>query len=115
MRFVRALLLALLAMFLIVVALANRGPVDIRLLPDELSALLGFGGPITVPLFVVIFAFVAVGLLIGYVLEWMRESKHRRAARSNRAQAESLEARLDRTRGPREEDEVLALVDGPRA
>jgi uncharacterized integral membrane protein len=113
MSILRVALLALLALFLLLVALANRGAVGVKLLPEDLAVLLGFQAAATVPLYVVMFAAVALGVGIGYVAEYLREAKHRRAAARHRARADKLESRLDRT-NPREEDEVLALVEQPR-
>ncbi|MFO6464093.1 LapA family protein [uncultured Jannaschia sp.] len=114
MSFLRYLFLGLLAFLLLVLALANRGAVTLRLLPEGLSDYVGAGAGITLPLFVVIFAAIAVGLLIGFVWEWLREHKHRAEARSERAQKERLERELAKTRATTEQDEVLALLDTPR-
>jgi uncharacterized integral membrane protein len=115
MSFLRALFLGLLAVCLLVLALANRGPVTLRLLPEDLASYLGLRFDVTLPLFVVIFLAIALGLLIGFVWEWLREHKHRAEARSQRAQKERLEAEIAKTRAKRSEtDEVLALLNEPR-
>ncbi|MGB3553449.1 MAG: LapA family protein [Jannaschia sp.] len=111
MTFLRYLFLGLLAIVLMVLALANRTPVTLRLLPEELGAAIGLGGGTALPLFVVIFAAIALGLLIGFVWEWLREHKHRADARQQRAEKERLEKELARTRARSEQDEVLALLE----
>ena len=113
MSFIRYVFLGLLALVLMVLALANRAPVTLRLLPEDLGLALGFGQGLTVPLFVVIFAAIALGLLIGFVWEWLREHKHRVEARQQRAEKEKLEKQLARTKTT-EGDDVLALLDQPR-
>ena len=114
MNFVRYLFLGVLALVLLVLALANRGAVTLRLLPEDIGAYIGTGQGITAPLFVVIFLAMAVGLLIGFVWEWLREHKHRAAARSERTERERLETELSRSRRQRsDQDEVLALVNNP--
>ncbi|MCK0167549.1 LapA family protein [Jannaschia sp. S6380] len=114
MSFLRYLFLGLLALCLLILALANRGAVTLRLLPEDVGTYIGFGQGFTAPLFVVIFLAMAVGLMIGFFWEWLREHKHRAEARSERAQKERLEKELARTRATSEQDEVLALVDNPR-
>ena len=42
-----------------------------------LAALTGIDWQIDMPLFLVIFAGIAAGLLIGFFWEWARETKHR--------------------------------------
>lgn len=116
MRYIRYLILASLAIGLLTVALANRVPVTLKVLPDELANVLGIGWAIEVPLFLVIFGGIVVGLLIGFVWEWIRESKHRStAAKKGRAVVE-LEREVSKLRdekaGP--QDEILALLDAPK-
>ena len=115
MSFLRVLLLGLLAFVLLVLALANREIVTLRLFPGDLASYLGLRVDVNMPLFLVILLSVAIGLLIGFTVEWFREHKHRADARAERAQKERLEAQLARTRARQsEEDEVLALLDEPR-
>lgn len=117
MRFLRLLFLALLGLLLLVVAFANRTPVSVRLLPEDLAALTGVERSVQIPLFLVIFAGILAGLAIGLVLEWFRESKHRSAAVQHRRQAASLEREVSRLRekdpaAPK--DEILSLLEAPR-
>jgi uncharacterized integral membrane protein len=115
MTFLRYLFLGLLALILLVLALANRAPVTLRIVPDDMMALFGGTGmAATMPLFVVIFLAIALGLLIGFTWEWLREHKHRAEARHQRAERERLEKQLARSRTPSEQDDVLALVERPR-
>ena len=114
MTFLRYLFLGVLALVLLVLALANRAPATLRVLPEDLGAYLGVTGAFTAPLFVVFFLAMALGLLIGFTWEWLREHKHRAEARRERAERERLERELSRSRPRTEEDDVLALIDAPR-
>lgn len=114
MSFLRYLFLGVLALILLVLALANRAPVTLRVLPEDLGNYLGLTAAFTAPLFVVFFLAMALGLLIGFVWEWLREHKHRAQARHERSEKERLERELSRSRPRSEEDDVLALVDAPR-
>lgn len=114
MTFLRYIFLGALALVLLVLALANRELVSLRLLPEDLGNYIGLSARLTVPLFVVFFLAMALGLLIGFVWEWLREHKHRAEARSERSEKERLERELSRTRARTDEDDVLALIDAPR-
>ncbi len=116
MRFLRYLLLALLAVALLTIALANRAPVALRLLPDSIGPFAGIGWTIQIPLFLVVFGGIVVGVLIGFVWEWLRETKHRSTASRKSREVASLEREVARLREdkPEHKDEVLALLESPR-
>jgi uncharacterized integral membrane protein len=116
MRYIRYAFLAALAVCLITLALANRGSVTLHSLPDGLTALPGIDWlavSIELPLFLVIFAGIVAGLLIGFVWEWMREYKFRAEASSKKREVKNLERQLKRTQAERDKDkdEVLAILD----
>lgn len=120
MRYIRYAFLGALAAVLITLALANRDVVTLSVLPPELSNLIGFTASMSVPLFLVIFASIACGVLIGFFWEWMREYKHRAEASRSRREVNKLEREVTRLKGAtaeaRGEDEVLALLeDSPGA
>ncbi|MCE5974232.1 LapA family protein [Sinirhodobacter sp. WL0062] len=114
-RILRLLFLASLALVLIVLALANREVVTLRLLPPEAGEFLGLTWGMQVPLFLVIFAGILLGLLVGFVWEWMREYRIRSTAVKATRKAAYLEGEVDRlrekTQGP--QDDVLALLEKP--
>jgi len=113
-RYLRLLLLALLGLVLLTVALANRASVPVRLLPDDMAALTGLTWAMELPLFLVIFASIIAGVLIGFVWEWFREHGHRATASQKSREVTRLERELavlkDSTSVP-PRDEVLALLD----
>ena len=59
---------------------------------------------------------VVVGLAVGYVLEWLREHRHRAEASRERRQRTKLEREVETLKGRANEgrDEVLALLDDGR-
>jgi uncharacterized integral membrane protein len=116
MRYIRYAILAAIAIVLITVALANRAPVTLHLLPEELALMLGIGASVTLPLFIVIFGGVIAGLLLGFVWEWLREHKHRAEAARQRREKERLAREVNRLRtdNPAHGDEVLALLETER-
>jgi len=113
-RYLRLILLALLGIFLLVVALANRALVPVRLLPDDMAALTGLIWAMELPLFLVIFASIIAGVMIGFVWEWFREHGHRATASQKSRDVARLERELavlkDSTSVP-PADEVLALLE----
>ncbi|SDX23303.1 lipopolysaccharide assembly protein LapA domain-containing protein [Litoreibacter albidus] len=113
MRYVRYVFMAVVGLSLILVALANRGMVTIKLLPEEMAAYLGQPLSYELPLFVVIFGGIILGLLIGFVWEWLREHKHRADARLQKREKEKLEREVKGLKRKSNEgkDEVLALLD----
>lgn len=116
-RLLRYFLLALLTVALVIVASANRMPVSLRLLPDDFAALFGVSWQIDLPVFLVLFAGIVLGLLIGFVWEWLREHKHRRVASTKSREVSRLERELaalkDQTSLP--SDDVLAILEKPKA
>ena len=115
-RYLRYLVLLVIAATLLIVALANRGAVVVQLLPADLAALAGFNWTLEAPLFVVILGGIVAGILIGFVWEWLREHKHRAAAADRAREVARLEREVAKAgttaKGPA--DEVIALIDGPR-
>jgi uncharacterized integral membrane protein len=114
MRYLKFAFLAVLAIVLATLALANRSSVPIRLLPDELSTLFGFNFEAQLPLFVIILASMIAGIFVGFVWEWFREMKHRSDATTQRRHKEKLEREVNRLKAkePKSEtDEVLALLE----
>jgi lipopolysaccharide assembly protein A len=112
-RIVRLSILGLIGLALLTLALANRAPVSLHLLPEDLAALTGLSWSIDVPLFVVIFGGVILGVLIGFVWEWLRETKHRSTASTKAREVARLERELAALKGASSgsKDEVLALLD----
>ncbi|MBC7132770.1 MAG: DUF1049 domain-containing protein [Roseovarius sp.] len=113
MRYIRYASIAIFGLALVLIALANRQTVTLRVLPDELAGLAALNPTYDLPLFVVIFGGIALGLIVGFVWEWIREAGERAAAARQARELASLRAEVTRLRGERagKGDEVLALLD----
>lgn len=113
MRTLKFLFLGLLGLVLFSLALANRGAVTLRWLPDETAALLRLPNQFDMPLFVVIFLALVAGILVGLVWEWFREHQYRAEASRKGREAEALRRKLkdQETSAARDGDDVLALLD----
>lgn len=114
LRYLRYLFLAALAICLIVVALANRGTVTLRLLPEEMGHFAGVNWAIDLPLYLVVFGGILGGLLIGFVWEWLREARFRSEASRAKREAKSLQREVKRLAGDEPKDDVIALLDGAK-
>ena len=113
MRYIRYGFWAVVGIALISVAMANRGIVTLNLFPEAIAELLGINHSISLPLFVVILAGVAVGLLIGFVWEWLREHKHRSEKNRTHRELKQTQREMRRLKGSegKKQDEVLAILD----
>lgn len=113
MRTLRIAFWAVVAIILVMIGLSNRGEVTLRAMPEALAGLAGISPDITVPLFVVIFSGVALGLLVGFVWEWLREWNERAESRAKDAEIARLNREVARMSAEKAvgKDEVLALVE----
>lgn len=113
MRYIRYAFMATLGILLISVSLANRGFVELKLMPDAVAELLGFNMTASLPLFVVVLGGIVAGLVIGFFWEWMREYKHRREAEIKAREVRKLERQVGKlkTEKHKGKDEVLAILD----
>jgi uncharacterized integral membrane protein len=94
-RLVILFVLVPLAVIAIVLSVANRETVSFSFDP------FGVTDPpwaIRAPLFVLLFATLAIGVLTGGVATWLRQHKWRRAARGERANAQRLRQEVERLR-----------------
>ncbi len=114
-RLVKYLILFVIAVGLITVAMANRGPMTLQLLPEGIDNLLApnMNMALTMPVFLVILATFLAGMLFGFIWEWLREHKHRATAKTERRERERLEQEVRKVAPPAKAgDDVLAILDG---
>lgn len=113
MRYVRYLCIAIFALAIVSVALANRAIVSLQILPAEVSGWFAANPTINMPLFLVILGSVVVGLLVGFVWEWIREHGQRADAAKQAREMRKLEREVARLKEEKHQgkDEVLALLD----
>jgi uncharacterized integral membrane protein len=91
-KLVSALVLLPLSIVIIAVAVANRQPVAVSFDPfDRGNAAL----TATMPLFVLIFALVIAGVVLGGVAAWLRQGKWRGRARQSELQARRLRTEVE--------------------
>lgn len=113
LRLIKYLVLFVIAIVLITVAMANRGPMTVQLLPDGIASAVGLNMNLSMPVFIVILGTFLAGLLFGFIWEWLREHKHRAAAKVERRERERLEQEVKKVAPPAKSgDDVLAILDG---
>ncbi|MET0276769.1 MAG: LapA family protein [Pseudorhodoplanes sp.] len=86
------LVLVPLAIVILMFAIANREMVTVSFdpfSPTEPAA------SVSVPLFVLIFVLVILGVVIGGIAAWLRQGKHRRAARLHHSHVVALKREVD--------------------
>ena len=113
LRYIKYAFLIVLALCLLVLSLANRETVTLTALTPELERFSGLQYSLDLPLYMVVLGGVALGLLIGFIWEWLREAKHRAEVAKRQQQVRNLKREVLRLRGEKNEqkDDVLAILD----
>lgn len=115
MKYIRYALLALVLILCVTVALANRAPVTLALWPDTVTAFLGFGYAVTLPLFVIVVGAIGIGLVLGLIWEWIREHGQRKEAAQAKRELHKVQAQQGPATVPttsaKPRDRVLAILD----
>ena len=107
--FFKALVLVPIALAIVLFSVANRAAVRVSFDPISREApVLAFD----VPLFAVVLAALAIGVLIGGLASWLTQGKHRRAARRNRREADSLRSESQMLRAAVPDSALPALTNG---
>jgi len=91
-KFFAIAVLVPLAIIIVMFAVANREIITVSFDPFD-SAHPAFA--LKMPLFILIFALVALGVLVGGIAAWLRQHKWRARARRAEAEARDLRGRLD--------------------
>ena len=112
MRLMRTLFLFCLATLLILLSLANSEKVTLYLLPENLMALFEIEIAVNTPLFLVFFSGIFIGLVIGFVWEWLREYKFRVEASNYQKRLFKVENELSELHAnENKKDDVLTLLE----
>lgn len=108
LRLIKFLVMAIIAICLITVGVANMAPVDLYLLPQALGGeALSLRG---IPLAAVILVSILVGVVLGELFEWVREHKHRRSARHGAMEVAALRREVAALKRRLGEDDDLPKI-----
>lgn len=94
-KFVTVFVLVPLAIVIVMFAVANREPITVSFDPFD-SKNPAFA--LHVPLFIMIFVLVGLGVLVGGIAAWLRQHKWRARARRAEADVRRLRSELDAVR-----------------
>lgn len=91
-------------------ALANRHSVEVRL--DPFSTTNPLIGPLEIPLFLVIYALLIAGVVLGGIASWFAQGKQRKEKRQWRRKARELEAVQQRSADAASRG-AFPVIEGP--
>lgn len=94
-RFLTLFVLIPVAVVVVILSVANRGAVTFSLDPIGAGTT---GWTVMAPFYIFLFAAIALGIVIGGVATWVRQSRWRQLARSERANADRLRGDVARLR-----------------
>jgi uncharacterized integral membrane protein len=92
-RFVRYVVLAVMALVLLLFAFANREPVQVSFDPFGSSDNPALA--IAAPMFAIVIVFAALGVVAGAFATWLSQGRYRRASRQHRAEAQKWRAEAE--------------------
>lgn len=111
MRFVKLVIFVPIAIVLIVLSVANRHSVTVALNPfrpeDNVIAL-------TLPLFVLLLLVLMIGVVLGSMVTWFSQGRHRKRARDEAHEARKWREEADRHRSRIEEMNTQKLISASK-
>ena len=113
MRIIRFSIILSISLALIVLAIANRQVVTLQFMPSDLAASLGILGVKSLPLFLVVLLGVLIGLFLGFVWEYLREHKYRKALATKNKKVKMLEQEIKKLKNDtnNEAEQILGLLE----
>ncbi len=112
MRYIRYASIAVFGIAIVMISLANRQLVTLKVLPDQLSTVAALNPSVQLPLFAVILIGILVGLIIGFLWEFMIEQSKKSDLKRKAAEVQKLRAEIARLKAEKHKgkDDVLALL-----
>ena len=112
LRAINYIFYGIVATVLIFIALANREIIRISLVPEEFS-FIGYNFQLNTPIFFIFFAGFTFGIMVGFILEWMREYKLRSASSYKTLELNNMRRQIQQLKCEKykNQDDVLALLD----
>ncbi len=131
-RYLKILFLVVVGIVLVLLLLSNQEPVSVSLLPASLAETLGWDvtvsevrilpaalantigvdGTLTLTVALIVATALIVGIIVGFVWEWLREHRFRAEAKTQRREAQRLNQEVAQMKGGSDsQDDVLAILD----
>lgn len=110
MSYFRNAAYAILGVFILLIALNNQQQVEFVLIPEFIPGLSRWA--LNVPLFIVTLGALLIGIVVGYVLEYIREAQIRMNASRTHKALKKTSSELDALKKEtgKHDDDVLALI-----
>lgn len=105
-RLISLLFLIPIGIVVITLAVANRQPVDVSLVAGIEGQSVVLFSP---PLFVLLFAMLIIGMVIGSFATWLTQGKHRKLARDRKVEATKLEFEAEKQKEKAEKLEKIVV------
>jgi uncharacterized integral membrane protein len=102
-RFLRFVVIAIVAVVILVLAFANRHLVTVSFDPFASGDNAAFS--VAAPLFAVVIASAMLGVVAGAFATWLSQGRHRRASRRNRVEADKWRAQAEALKAAHAGDE----------
>ena len=111
MKYIRYAFYLIAGLLLLSLALNNQDVVNLTILPEFVPGLPTM--VYTVPLFIVILGAMLIGTIIGYVSEYLRETRIRRSASKSQKALKKTTAELEalKKEAGKHDDDVLAILE----
>ena len=90
MRYFKLLIWVLVSIILVIFALGNNQAVQVYLLPSTFTHTLVSRSIFSIPLFIVVYLALLIGVVFGFIFEYFREYKYRLDLRKNKKELRSL-------------------------
>lgn len=113
LRWIKILFLVVVALALVLLFFANNDPVTLNLLPTAMAEAIGIPNAFTTSLFIVVVAALLIGIVVGFIWEWLREHRFRAEGKAHRREAQRLNQEVAAMKGRSSDgqDDILAIID----
>ena len=113
MNYLKFLIWTLVGLILILFALSNNQTVEIHVLPDSFGGSSGLEANYSLPLFVILYAILTLGLILGILFEFLRERKHRVNLKQAHKDIKLLQSEMEKLKSSNlgSDSEILNLID----
>ena len=113
MKYLKFIIWILVGFILILFALSNNQTVEIRVLPDSFGGSSGLEANYSLPLFVILYAILMLGLILGIFFEFLRERKHRVNLKQAHKDIKLLQSEMEKLKSIdlNGDSEILNLID----
>ena len=113
MKYLKFIIWILVGFILIIFALSNNQTVEVHVLPENFGSSSGLKSIYSLPLFVILYAILMLGLILGIFFEFLRERKHRVNLKQAHKDIKLLQSEMEKLKSSNlgSDSEILNLID----